>query len=357
MKLAWTGWRRAIREEAERDERQVCVGVDAGTRHLRVVQVQRHGPGVERALIRPLPLDERERGAALRTSLRDLLGDGEEERLVTVNMQGERVFTRHLQLPPLPPHELSVAVPIEMENSLPFPLAEAMHGFIVGDSADRHPGRRGITFVAAPRAVFGGILAMLRDFAGVQGVTMEIPSFGLARLPADAEGFTVLLDIGARFTHLGFARQGMVYYARDWSLGGEDFTRALQVGRGFTRDYAELLKTEEPVLEDPQRQNWLEPTLSRWFYEIRRSMDFFRYRLSGAPLRVDRLLLSGGGSLLAGLDARLRQQLGLEVGRLEPPALEGDEQALAELSGRAPFFSVALGLALRSVRSPAPRMP
>lgn len=352
--LAWGGWRRTLKEEAAREERQVLLGVDAGSRHLRLVQLQRGGNRLDRAMSRPLPREEREHSSVLRSSLREMLGETDDERIVTVNMQGERVFTRHLQLPPLAPHELAVAVPIEVENSLPFPLADAMHGFVVGESLDRDPTRRGITFVAAPRAVFSPLLNLLRDLTGMQNVTMEIPSFALARLPGTGAGpdFTALVEVGARFTHIGFARGGTVYYARDFAIGGEDFTHCLRVARGFTHDYAELLKTEEPVLRDPRRRAWMEPALTRWFQEVKRSLQYFRFRLPVAPLRVDRVLLSGGGAALQGLPDWLAEHLGLPVSILRPPVSEGDPAACTEMEARGPAMNVALGLALRAMQAP-----
>lgn len=353
--LAWGGWRRTLKEEAERERRQVLLGVDAGSRNLRLVQLQRSEQRLERAMLRALPMEEREHASVLRSSLREMLGETDDERLVTVNMQGERVFTRHLQLPPLAPHEFAVAVPIEVENSLPFPLADAMHGFVVGEALDRDASRRGITFVAAPRATFSPLLNLLRDLTGVQNVTMEIPSFALARLPGvgAGQGFTVLVEMGARFTHVGFARGGTVYYARDFPVGGEDFTHCLRVARGFTHDYAELLKTEEPILRDARRRAWIEPALTRWLQEVKRSIQYFRFRLPVAPLAVESVLLSGGGAGLQGLPEWLSDHLEMGVAILRPPVPDGEPAACTEMDARGASMNVALGLAMRSLRVPS----
>ncbi len=331
--------------------------MDAGACHLRLVHL--HGPGtrLDTAVLRSLPADERERGAALRTSLREMLGTHGGEHQVTVGMQGAKVFTRYLQLPRMAPQELAVAVPIEVENSLPFPLDDAMHGFVVGEALDRNPARRGVTFVAAPRSTFSPLLTLLRELTGVQNVTMEIPSFALARLPGVADGgpdsqFVVLVDVGGRFTHVGFAREGMVYYARDFESGGEDFTRSLQVARGLSREQAEQTKLEEPLLEDSRRRSWLEPALTRWTREIQRTVQHFRYRLPVAPLQVDRLLLTGGGALLRGLGQHLSSALGVPLAPFPALALEGEEHARAELNLRPALFHVAAGLALRPEKTP-----
>lgn len=331
--------------------------MDAGSCHLRLVHL--HGPGtrLDRAVLRSLPADERERGAALRTSLREILGSHGEEHQVTVGMQGTRVFTRYLQLPLMAPHELAVAVPIEVENSLPFLLKDAMHGFVVGEPLDRNPAKRGVTFVAAPRSTFSPLLNMLRELTGVQNVTMEIPSFALARLPGVADGdanrqFVALVDIGARFTHVAFAREGMVYYARDFESGGEDFTRSIQIAQGTSREQAEQIKVQEPLLDDPRRRSWLEPTLTRWIREIRRTVRYFRNRLPVAPLQVESLLLTGGGALLTGLGQHLSTALGVPLAPFPVLDLEGEEHARAELNLRPALFHVAAGLALRPEIAP-----
>ncbi len=352
QKVTLSTWTRPLGEAIPDDEDRVRIGVDAGTCHLRLVHLHGQQTRLDRAVLRSLPADERERGAALRTSLREMLGGHGGEYQVTVGMQGARVFTRHLHLPRMSPQELSVAVPIEVENSLPFPLDDAMHGFVVGEALDRDPTRRGVTFVAAPRSTFSPLLNLLRELTGVQNVTMEIPAFALARLTGVADGnadsqFTVLVDVGARFTHVGFAREGMVYQARDFEAGGEDFTRSLQVARGLTRDQAEQMKVEEPLLDDPRRRSWLEPSLTRWTREVQRSVEYFRYRLPVAPLRIDRLLLTGGGALLQGLGQHLSTALEVPLAPFPGLTLEGEEHARAELAARPALFHVAAGLALR----------
>ncbi len=357
QKVTLSTWTRPIGEAVPDEEDRVRIGVDAGTCHLRLVHLHGLETRLDRAILRSLPADERERGAAVRTSLREMLGGHGGEYQVTVGMQGVRVFTRHLQLPRMAPQELAVAVPIEVENSLPFALDDAMHGFVVGEALDRDANRRGVTFVAAPRSTFSALLNLLRELTGVQNVTMEIPAFALARLPgvADSNGdsqFTVLVEVGSRFTHVGFAREGMVYYARDFETGGEDFTHSLQFARGLSREVAEQTKLEEPLLEDAGRRAWLEPALTRWTRQVQQTVQYFRHRLPVAPLKIDRLLLTGGGALLKGLGQHLSAALGVPLAPFPGLTLPGEEHARAELSARPALFHVAAGLALRPEKTP-----
>jgi type IV pilus assembly protein PilM len=349
VKLRWPGWRRVVQEEARVEERALGIGLDVGHRHLRLVYFMRQGRRLEKVVLVPLPPEDRERLSTLRGVLREAFAEAPPaEATLTLNMQGERVFTRYLQLPRLSGPELATAVPIEMEPHLPFRLEETMHGFVQGAALEGDPSRVGVTFVAAPRALFATVMPLLREL-GIYNVSMEIPSFALARLaPGDEAGaFSALVEIGARYTHVGFARQGMVYYARDFPIAGDDFTDCLQKAQGFSRDYAELVKLEEEILGLPHRQAWLEPALTRWLFELRRTLHHFRYRLPGAPLSVARLVLSGGGSRLLGLEERLTQEMNLPVGRPGMVPLQGEETVLNHLAEHRPLLNVALGMAMR----------
>jgi type IV pilus assembly protein PilM len=91
----------------------------------------------------------------------------------------------------------------------------------------------------------------------------------------------------------------------------------------------------------------LEPMLDRLVTEVRGSIDFYTSQPDASPL--ERIVLTGGGSLMGGVAERLQASLGLPaepghpfervpVGKIK---VSKQEVAVAE-----PFMGVAFGLAL-----------
>lgn len=97
--------------------------------------------------------------------------------------------------------------------------------------------------------------------------------------------------------------------------------------------------------------NILEPMLDRFTTEIRGSLDFYASQPGAAP--VDRVLLTGGGSLMGGIAERLNASLGIAVEYGHPfervpigkVQVSSEERSIAE-----PFLGVAVGLALAGVK-------
>jgi type IV pilus assembly protein PilM len=91
----------------------------------------------------------------------------------------------------------------------------------------------------------------------------------------------------------------------------------------------------------------LEPLLDRLVSEIRGSIDFFNAQNQGTTL--ERIVLTGGGSLISGLTDRVQSSLGLhtEPGRpFERAPVVKIKVSKQEVSVAEPFMGVAVGLAL-----------
>jgi type IV pilus assembly protein PilM len=83
--------------------------------------------------------------------------------------------------------------------------------------------------------------------------------------------------------------------------------------------------------------------------EIARSLDFFG--ATAADKRIQRLVLAGGSSRVAGLEVAFRERTGLHVELLNPlakmhPSSRFDSELLDQVG---PSLGVGIGLALRRV--------
>ena len=141
----------------------------------------------------------------------------------------------------------------------------------------------------------------------------------------------------------------MTSFTRDISIGGNNYTEAIQKELGLSAEQAERVKTGEEAAPDAGAVSRVMETVGENIaVEVQRSFDFFR--ATTADQEIHRILLSGGGARVSGLDGVLAQRLRVEVGifdpfqnlKVNPKRFDPDY-----LKEHGPAAAVAVGLALR----------
>ena len=180
--------------------------------------------------------------------------------------------------------------------------------------------------------------AMVRA-VGATGAGMEL----------EQTGGEAIVDVGAHVTNIVVHAAGETRFVRILPSGGRDITLAIARALSVDDEVAERLKRGEIVDEvDVTPQQALEVAMQRatqFVDEIRSSLEFYTAQTQGA--RIDRLLISGGGSKLEGFIDILRQRIPVTVepGRVfskvgSQLSLSEDAQTEAE-----PVLATAVGLA------------
>jgi type IV pilus assembly protein PilM len=192
--------------------------------------------------------------------------------------------------------------------------------------------------------------------AGKTPVVVDIDAFGLqncfeVNYEPDAGQTVALLNIGASVMNINIVRGGVPLFTRDVSVGGNQYTDALQKELDLSFEDAERLKKGEtlPTVTDEQKQQILRSVSDILTLEIQKTFDFFRATASGE--NIQRIVVAGGTARVAGLVDLLREEFAMPVEELNPfrrvlvnPAKHSEEQ-IREL---APRLAIAVGLALRS---------
>jgi type IV pilus assembly protein PilM len=160
------------------------------------------------------------------------------------------------------------------------------------------------------------------------------------------------VDVGARVTNVVIHEDGVPRFMRILLMGGEDVTTTLQRALELDHEEAEQAKLAVSVdsAPDPRAVDLVQQRLDAFVAEIRGSLDFYRGQQDAVPL--GRVVISGGGSLLAPLVDRLQAAAGVPVERGRSLAavrvgrLGLAAEQLAELE---PMAAVPVGLALGTV--------
>lgn len=214
-----------------------------------------------------------------------------------------------------------------------------------------------LLLVAAQKAMVDTLVAAATG-AKLEPMGLDLVPFALVRavgatgagMELEDKGGEAVVDVGAHVTNIVVHAGGETRFVRILPSGGRDITMAIARALSIEDEVAERLKRGETVDEVDIRPGQVHEIAiqraTQFVDEIRSSLEFYTAQTQGA--RIDRLLVSGGGSKLEGFLDILRQRIpvSVEPGRVfsrvgSQLSLSEDAQAEAE-----PVLATAVGLAI-----------
>ncbi len=334
------------------------VGLDIGSKTIKIVELQKAGEGynlvasgivgysgtsVEKII------DDQEL-ASLGQVIRKLHDEaGISSKDVAISLPEPQVFTRAIKFPMLTDAEIASAVKWEAEQYIPIPVAEAVvQHTILARNEKATPPEVLILLVAAPRGVVEKYTKVIQ-FAGLNPVIIETELIATTRALAPSGRIAIIVDLGAASTDIAIAKDGLLSFSRSIPIAGEAFTRAVSQGLGVSGAQAEEYKKTyglEPAQLEGKVKGSLDPVVRLVVDEIKKAISFYQSEEKGdAPSAV---IISGGTSGLPQLTQTLSSQIGLEVVIANPfGRVRVDNDTATKLAPYAPLYSVAVGLAMR----------
>ncbi len=198
--------------------------------------------------------------------------------------------------------------------------------------------------------------------AGAGGKTpmvVDIDAFALqncfeVNYDPDPSQTVALLNIGASVMNINIVRGGTPLFTRDVSVGGNQYTDALQKELDLSFEDAERLKKGGTLPASAKSIAAILRSVSDiLILEIQKTFDFFRATATGE--NIQQIYVAGGTARVPGLVDLLREEFAMPVEELYPfrkivinPARHNEDQ-IREL---APRLAIAVGLALRSFDTP-----
>jgi general secretion pathway protein L len=320
-----------------------ALGLDLGSHSVKLVEFRQTLRGVEVGALHALPsvdpADPRPPGERLRALLRM---HGLRTDSVVCAVPADRLTGRRLRFPFRERRRLAQAVPLAVEDELPFDLERFLVGWEVVGANGGSESR--VVASAAPRDEVAQLLAAARE-AGLDPRIVEAEGLVLANLAGFFElpRVGVLADLGHRKTTLCLVADGAPLASRAIPIGGRALTEALARERGLDLAAAEQLKCERGLEAGSPA---LAEMLDRLLRELVRSLGAFEPALAdtGAS-RPEQIVLLGGGAHLHGIERHFGERLALPVRRLSAPPGEDGRALLA--AGDPALFGPAAALALR----------
>jgi type IV pilus assembly protein PilM len=341
------------------------IGLDVGSTAVRAAELAEGSPPtVVRAAQVPLPAGAVENGEvrdteAVSEGLRELwTRGGFKSRKVWMGVGNQRVVVREIALPTMPEKELRQSLGFQVQEFIPMPVDEAVLDYHLIEEIEVD-GRQmlRLLLVAAQKAMVDTLVTSATN-AKLEPMGLDLVPFAMVRavgatgagMELERTGGEAVVDVGAHVTNIVVHAAGETRFVRILPSGGRDITVAIARGLTVEDEIAERLKRGEVVEESTATpEQALEVAMQRatqFVDEIRSSLEFYTAQTQGA--RIERLLISGGGSKLEGFIDIVRQRIPVTVepGRVfskvgSQLSLSEDAQAEAE-----PVLATAVGLAI-----------
>lgn len=341
------------------------IGLDIGSTAVRAAELtEGDKPAVIRAAQVPLPPGAVENGEVrdvevVAEALRELwTRGGFKSRKVYMGVGNQRVVVREIALPTMPEKELRQSLGFQVQEFIPMPVDEAVLDFHVIEETEIE-GRQmlRLLLVAAQKAMVDTLVAAATS-AKLEPLGLDLVPFALVRavgvvgtgMELEERGGEAIVDVGAHVTNIVVHAAGETRFVRILPSGGRDVTNAIARALSIDDDVAERLKrgelVEESEITPDQAHEVSLQRATQFVDEIRSSLEFYTAQTQGA--RIERLLVSGGGSKLEGLLEILRQRIpvAVEPGRVfdrigSQLSLSPGAQSEAE-----PVLATAVGLAI-----------
>ena len=333
----------------KKQEKKTKIGLDWGFSSFKVVilepQEQDNRYLLKDARIIEISSKDKDKEFNLSSLTKDLdLSGG-----VNLGICGPNVVVRYVSMAKMSQTDFKNSLRYEAASHLPFPVEQLMlDGVILKDLPDNQM----LVMLAAAKKNFINQRLKLFQEANIRVNILDIDSLALINAfnythaqpttnvsstatgehsnskvsNKDAHtqennilsGAVALVNIGASLANINVLEDGVPHFSRDINVKGRDFTQ--QASR--------------------------EVAIANFVTEIRKSFDYYE---AGSTTVINKIFLSGGGSLVSGFASKLGDVLDMQIEQWNPFSnfefTSGlDEEKIRKNSGQ---FAVAVGLALR----------
>ncbi|HVM65520.1 MAG TPA: type IV pilus assembly protein PilM, partial [Acidimicrobiales bacterium] len=299
---------------------------------------------------------------AVAATIRQLWSKGGfKQRRVVVGVSSKDVKVRQAEVPDLPPDEVRGALYFEAPDLIPSAGDEMVLDYLVQDRFTRDGATMLRVLVAAvPKAQIDATLAAVSS-AGLDAEAVDLVPFALVRSlaspQADGEG-EVIVSVGAGLTSVVVQAGGVPQLVRTTAGGGGAITDAIAARLSMGYEQAEAVKrmASPHTPEGLAAISLIDEQLVVLVREIVGSVDYFVTQAAEAG--IERIILTGAGSLVPGLRERIRSESHLDVvpaDALRNVALGKTRLTPEQLVAASTTLAGPIGLALAPTTDPASR--
>ena len=346
------------------------LALNLGTQTISLAEFQRNADGgltlsrLKQGEILGDPSADPTRAAQTKLQVEQIVGElGVKGRSVNYAIASHVIFTRPVTLPSVgDATQVEQIVAFEAQQNVPYPIDEVVWDWQLLDAGD---GGQVEVILAAIKSDLLDEINTSAQAGGLKPAVVEIAPMALYNALRynypDAEGCTILLDIGSRTTNLLFCEPGKIF-PRRLNIGGSSITTAIAKDFGISFSEAETRKVNDGFVslggtyaepDDAEIARISKITrnqMTRLHQEIARSITFYRSEHGGSqPVRV---LIAGGTASLPYIREFFQEKFpGMEVDYFNPlrNVTVADTANTDEVARATHTLGELVGLALRAL--------
>ena len=346
------------------------LALNLGTQTISLAEFQRNADGgltlsrLKQGEILGDPSADPTRAAQTKLQVEQIVGElGVKGRSVNYAIASHVIFTRPVTLPSVgDATQVEQIVAFEAQQNVPYPIDEVVWDWQLLDAGD---GGQVEVILAAIKSDLLDEINTSAQAGGLKPAVVEIAPMALYNALRynypDAEGCTILLDIGSRTTNLLFCEPGKIF-PRRLNIGGSSITTAIAKDFGISFSEAETRKVNDGFVslggtyaepDDAEIARISKITrnqMTRLHQEIARSITFYRSEHGGSqPVRV---LIAGGTASLPYIREFFQEKFpGMQVDYFNPlrNVTVADTANTDEVARATHTLGELVGLALRAL--------
>ncbi len=345
-----------------------CVGLDIGSSALKLIELkpiskgdkkfQLLGMGIENispeVIVDGTVMDAVSVIDAIERIFRENRIKGD---TVATGVSGNPVIIRKISLPLMSPEELAESIQWEAEQYIPFDIDEVNIGYeILEGTQNPDHGTMDVILAAVKKEKINDYTSVVKQ-AGKNAGVVDVDAFALYNAfefnyPEEMSKTVSLINIGANIMNINIIESGVSTFWRDTTIGGSQYTEAIQKEMNLSYQQSENLKKgiEIDGISPDKVIPIINAVSETLLAEIQRTFEF--YQTQSNKDSMDKVFLSGGSSKIAGLDQMVSERFGTPVEIFNPfkgvsfNPKDFDPDFLLDIG---PTMVIAVGLGMREV--------
>lgn len=339
---------------------QGVIGVDVGSSSIKIVQLHDNKGVVTLDTYGELqlgPYDNTDIGRAVRLPVNklvqafiDILREASASaRQVSVAISYNASFSTIITVTESDPERITAMIPVEARKYVPVPLSDiTIDWFPVVSNPEQK--KTQILLAAIHNESLTRYDAMIEG-ANLARIAQEMELFSSIRTVINEEDKVVaIVDVGAGSTKLSIIHNGTIRKLHSVLMNGTDLTTAISRIKKIDFKTAEEQKRAKGlaiVVDEPELEKAFTTSLERGLREIHAVIQ--KHEVSEG-VTIEKVILSGGGSLLKGFLPYVQDTLSHPVVLADPFSKVAYPAFLEDtLREAGPSFAVAVGAALRGL--------
>ena len=333
------------------------VGVDIGTSSIKLVELTRNSGHfqLETYGIAHITYGASmpQRSSALDitiSTLRELMAKaGIKTKRIVARLPTSTVFVTVIEIPALDEAEQRQAIEYEAKKIIPIPIDDVTVSWnVIPPVEGGDPARQSILLTAVPNHVIANYVQVFQALK-LEPQAIEVEATALTRSLVGQDTSAVLvLDVGSKTSAVNLIDRGFIFFSKNINAGGEAITQSIAQMLNVNLERAEQFKKSLGLSGLDQGSavpRSIQPALS----SIRQEVEQVMHLSQGRGREVEKIILTGGGSRLLGLDKYLSASFKIPVTIGDPWArVVVPEKVKPIVSELGPNLAVSVGLAMRT---------